>query len=133
MTSTTWQDGVHRLLRRVDAPGERVTDGFPHYGNPATGRGATSPGGDWTAGFWNGLCWLAALARGETQRARYQAAAEATVTALVEHYLDARGILSRGCYNQRINLATQHELIWGSYYLFEALHVLSGALPPAQV
>jgi unsaturated chondroitin disaccharide hydrolase len=55
------------------------------------------------------------------------------VTALVERYLDERGILSHGCYNQRINLATQHELIWGSYYLYEALHVLSGALPPARI
>ena len=44
----------------------------------------------------------------ETQRVQYQAAAEATVTALVERYLDERGILSRGCYNKRINLATQH-------------------------
>ena len=79
------------------------------------------------------LLKLAALAPEEPQRAQYQAAAEATVTALVERYLDERGILSHGCYNQRINLATQHELIWGSYYLFEALHVLSGALPPARV
>jgi unsaturated chondroitin disaccharide hydrolase len=79
------------------------------------------------------LLKLAALAPEEPQRARYQAAAEATVTALVERYLDERGILSHGCYNKRINLATQNELIWGSYYLFEALHVLSGALPPAQV
>jgi hypothetical protein len=36
---------------------------------------------------------------------------EAMVTALVERYLDARGTLSHGLYNQRINLATQHELI----------------------
>ena len=370
MASTTWQDGLQRLLRRVDATGETVTDGFPHYGDPVTGRWVTSPSGDWIGGFWNSLCWLAAhrtgearyrrraqqwaarlrprahsdtifrgflfyygalvgavlladplarevalegvrglaasfnpqagvlplgteaeeasdIGRGESsidgvqgaallvwaaqetgdsalrdmpvrmahrhvefciwgdgsvcqsasfdpqtghllrrythkgvrddstwtraqawamvgyavmhlwtqergfldvamraadwwlahapadwvafwdfdapagpdtprdtsgtaiaaaallklaalapeepQQARYQAAAEAMVTALVEHYLDARGIPSHGCYNQRINLATQHELIWGSYYLFEALHVLSGALPPAQV
>jgi len=79
------------------------------------------------------LLKLAALAPEEPQRVQYQAAAEATVTALVERYLDERGILSHGCYNQRINLATQHELIWGSYYLCEALHVLSGALPPAQI
>jgi hypothetical protein len=55
------------------------------------------------------------------------------VTALVERYLDERRILSHSCYNQWITLATQYELIWGSYYLFEALHVLSGALPPARV
>jgi unsaturated chondroitin disaccharide hydrolase len=55
------------------------------------------------------------------------------VEALVERYLDARGILSHGCYNKRINLATQNELIWGSYYLFEALHVLTGTLEPARI
>lgn len=370
MVSTTWQDGLGRLLRRVDATGESVTDGFPHYGDPATGRWTTSPAGDWTGGFWNGMCWLAAHGTGdaryqrwaqqwterlrprahsdtvfrgflfyygallgsalladplarevalegakglaasfnpkagvlplgneaeeasdvgpgessidgvqgaallvwaahqsgdrslremavshalrhiefciradgsvcqsasidretghvirrythkgvrddstwtraqawamvgyalmhhwtrerefldvatrtadwwlahapgdrvafwdfdapeapetnrdtsgtaiaaaallklaaltpdETRRARYRAAAEATVTALVERYLDERGILSHGCYSKRIDLATQNELIWGSYYLFEALHVLSGALPPARI
>jgi unsaturated chondroitin disaccharide hydrolase len=79
------------------------------------------------------LLKLAALAPAEPQRTRYRAAAAATVTALVERYLNEWGILSHGCYNQRINLATQHELIWGSYYLFEALHVLEGALPPARI
>jgi unsaturated chondroitin disaccharide hydrolase len=79
------------------------------------------------------LLKLAALVPEETQRAWYQAGAEAIVTALVERYLDERGTLSHGCYNQRINLATRHELIWGSYYLFEALHVLSGTLPPARL
>jgi unsaturated chondroitin disaccharide hydrolase len=370
MTNTTWQDGLQRLLRRVDETGERVTDGFPHYGDPVTGQWTTSSGGDWTGGFWNGMCWLAAHCTGEaryrhwaqqwterlrpradsdtifrgflfyygallgsvlladplardvalqgakgfaasfnpqagvlplgneaeeasdvgrgessidgvqgaallvwaaqeledpsfcdmavrharrhiefciredgsvcqsasfdpqtghllrrythkgvrddstwtraqawamvgyavmylwtrerefldvamrtadwwlvhappdrvafwdfdaptgpdtprdtsgtaiaaaallklaalvpeeTQRAWYQAGAEAIVTALVERYLDERGTLSHGCYNQRINLATRHELIWGSYYLFEALHVLSGTLPPARL
>jgi unsaturated chondroitin disaccharide hydrolase len=43
------------------------------------------------------LLKLAALAPEETQRVQYQAAAEATVTALVERYLDERGILSHGC------------------------------------
>jgi hypothetical protein len=43
MASTTWQDGLQRLLRRVDTTGERVTDGFPHYGDPLTGRWTTFP------------------------------------------------------------------------------------------
>jgi hypothetical protein len=46
MTRTTWQDGLQRLLRRVDATGEHVTNDFPHYGDPVTGRWTTSPGGD---------------------------------------------------------------------------------------
>src|SRR5919112_3875701 len=65
-------------------------------------------------------------------KARYQHAARATVRALVQGYLtptgprDSRvpGILTEGCYNKHINLATRHELIWGDYYLFEALQVL---------
>jgi hypothetical protein len=48
MASATWDEGWQRLLRRVDTTAERVTDGFPHYGDPATGRRTTPPGGDWT-------------------------------------------------------------------------------------
>jgi unsaturated chondroitin disaccharide hydrolase len=79
------------------------------------------------------LLKLAALSGDRPRRLRYQTAGEATVRALVEGYLDARGILSHGCYSKRIGLATAHELIWGSYYLFEALAVLSGALEPARI
>ena len=74
------------------------------------------------------LLKLAAAQKDEQRRKEYRAAAEATARVLVEGYLDARGILDRGCYSKRINLATRSELIWGSYYLFEALHVLAGKL-----
>jgi len=68
------------------------------------------------------------------QRGRvYAEAGTATVRALVERYLDGRGILSHGCYNKRLKLATEHELIWGSYYLMEALAVLTGKLEPALI
>ena len=33
----------------------------------------------------------------------------------------------------RTYLATRHELIWGSYFLYEALHVLAGHLDPLRV
>lgn len=79
-----------------------------------------------------GLLKLAALAGGARGGA-YRAAAEATARALVERYLDRRGILAHGCYNRRLGLATQHELIWGTYYLFEALAVLTGALEPTRI
>ena len=79
------------------------------------------------------LLKLAALSGDTARRQRYRAAGEATVRALVEGYLDARGILSHGCYSQRIGLATRNELIWGSYYLFEALAVLTGGLEPARI
>jgi unsaturated chondroitin disaccharide hydrolase len=75
------------------------------------------------------LLKLAACARPEKRR-RYRDAADASVRALVERHLDARGILRDGCYSKRIGLATAHELIWGSYFLFEALHVLDGRFPP---
>jgi unsaturated chondroitin disaccharide hydrolase len=34
------------------------------------------------------------------------------------------GGLSDGCYNNNSNLATGHELIWGDYFLLEALLAL---------
>jgi unsaturated chondroitin disaccharide hydrolase len=78
------------------------------------------------------LLKLAVLVGGERGRT-YRAAGEATVRALIERHLDERGILADGCYNKRIGLATRHELIWGSYYLFEALNVLTGRLEPARI
>ena len=78
------------------------------------------------------LLKLGALVPGARGQA-YRRAGEATARALVERYLDPRGILSHGCYNRRIGLATQNELIWGSFYLFEALAVLAGALEPARI
>jgi len=87
------------------------------------------------------LLKLGALAPSEESRRRYREAAEATTLALVEGYLtptspdDDRtpGILTRGCYNHRTGLATESELIWGDYYLFESLQVLAGNLDPAVI
>jgi unsaturated chondroitin disaccharide hydrolase len=86
------------------------------------------------------LLKLAALVEDERQRSRYRLAAEETVAALIARHLtpaaaaDAPpGILTDGCYNQRIGLATSNELIWGSYYLYEALHVLAGHVSPTAV
>ena len=71
---------------------------------------------------------LAALTQDERQRRMLRDCAEVTVRALVENHLGPEGGLWDGCFNKRIGLATQHELIWGTYYLFEALHVLAGRL-----
>jgi len=87
------------------------------------------------------LLKLSALAPSEESRRRYREEAEATARALVEDYLtptspeDGRtpGILTRGCYNHRTGLATENELIWGDYYLFESLQVLAGNLDPAVI
>jgi unsaturated chondroitin disaccharide hydrolase len=74
------------------------------------------------------LLKLATMTESEPSRRKYREAAEATVRALVEKYLGADGGLWEGCYNKRINLATKNELIWGSYYLYEALIVLAGLI-----
>ncbi|MGH7934018.1 MAG: glycosyl hydrolase [Candidatus Binataceae bacterium] len=79
------------------------------------------------------LLKLAALTPSEATRRIYREAAEATVRALSEKYLGPEGGLWEGCYNKRIGLATNNELIWGSYYLYEALHVLAGLLDPLRV
>ncbi len=111
------------------APADRVAFwDFDDPAIPATDRDTSA-----TAIVAAALLKLAALVPDEARRRVYRTAAEATVSALVERYLDARGILSHGCYNRRIGLATRHELIWGSYYLFEALNVLAGRLEPDRI
>jgi len=79
------------------------------------------------------LLTLSALSRDEIKRHAWRDAAEATVRALVEHHLGEEGGLWNGCFNKRIGLATRNELIWGSYYLFEALQVLAGKLEPSRI
>jgi unsaturated chondroitin disaccharide hydrolase len=110
------------------APADRVAFwDFDDPAIPATARDTSA-----TAIVAAALLKLGALVPGPSGQA-YRAAGEATARALVEGYLDQRGLLSHGCYNRRLGLATQHELIWGSYYLFEALAVLTGALEPARI
>src|SRR5438067_1469781 len=225
-----WTEALARMRGRIAQTAASVTDGFPHFADPATGTWTTSPGGDWTGGFWNGMLWLAARygedprcrtwasrwterlaprARSETvfrgflfyygaalgsllfgdaaardadwwlahapadrvafwdfddpkipdtfrdtsataivtaslltlaphastpARARaYRETAETTAAALVERHLRPDGMLSDGCYSPRIGLATRHELVWGSYYLFEALHALAGLYDPVKI
>jgi unsaturated chondroitin disaccharide hydrolase len=73
--------------------------------------------------------------------ARYQAAAEASIEALVTRYLtpvsvaDRRpqGILTEGCFNKKLEVATANELIWGDYFLFESLLALAGNLATERV
>jgi unsaturated chondroitin disaccharide hydrolase len=79
------------------------------------------------------LLTLAPLASTAARTKTYRDAAEATAAALVERHLGADGILGDGCYSPRIGLATRNELVWGSYYLFEALHALAGLHDPARI
>lgn len=87
------------------------------------------------------LLKLAELVQDDGLKSRYRDAARETVRALVEGYLtptgpdDPRvpGILTEGCYNKHIELATKNELIWGDYYLFEALQVLDGKVTAREI
>ncbi|MBI4607551.1 MAG: glycoside hydrolase family 88 protein [Candidatus Rokubacteria bacterium] len=101
---------------------------FDDPGIPRTNRDTSA-----TAIVTASLLKLAALTRSEAKRLVYRQAAEVTARALVERHLSGAGILGDGCYNKRIGLATRNELIWGSYFLFEALHVLTGALEATQI
>ena len=95
-----------------------------------------------TAAMACAMLKLAALAD-PAKRQGYRRHGEATVSALIERYLtpvspsDRRvpGILTEGCFNKRPDsrnqdAAARNELIFGSYYLFEALHILAGRLDP---
>jgi unsaturated chondroitin disaccharide hydrolase len=70
-------------------------------------------------------------------RSRYDAAGRKTIDALIGTYLTptasgdtrARGILTEGCWQRNEGQSTRHELIWGDYYLFEALAMLTDKLP----
>ncbi|HLI78941.1 MAG TPA: hypothetical protein VKV03_03100, partial [Candidatus Binataceae bacterium] len=79
------------------------------------------------------LLKLSALSREKRKRDAWREAAEATVRALIDSHLGEDGGLWDGCFNKRIGLATRHELVWGTYYLFEALQVLAGRLEPSRV
>ncbi len=93
-----------------------------------------------------GLLKLGTLAPTESKRAEYRRFAEATVEGLVTRYLapthagDRRpvGMLTESCFNKRADARPQDavhrcEFIVGSYYLFEALLGLAGAIDPTRV
>src|SRR6267378_2402924 len=64
-----WTEALARMHGRIARPAGSVPDGFPNFADPVTGTWTTSPGGDWTGGFWNGMLWLAAR-YGEDPRSR---------------------------------------------------------------
>jgi unsaturated chondroitin disaccharide hydrolase len=98
---------------------------------PATERDTSA-----TAMAAAALLKLARLAPEAAQRAKYASSAERTVLALVEGYLapthpgDARprGMLTEGCWQRNQGMSTRHELVWGDYYLLEAMLVLAGRI-----
>ncbi|WP_435121213.1 glycoside hydrolase family 88 protein [Amycolatopsis thermoflava] len=83
------------------------------------------------------LLKLAALLR---DGRKYRDLARRTVDALVTGYLrpvpglpGEIAVLTTGCYNKLLGLATADELVWGDYYFTEALAVLDGDLDPLAV
>ncbi|MBC5826069.1 MAG: hypothetical protein GIX02_14855 [Candidatus Eremiobacteraeota bacterium] len=76
------------------------------------------------------LLKLAALLQDQPSAEFYRKHAENTVESLVNEYLTPKGILTQGCYSPKMSLATKNELVWGDYYLFEALNVLDGTVGP---
>jgi unsaturated chondroitin disaccharide hydrolase len=87
-----------------------------------------------------------ASALGPAEGATYREFAERTVTQLVAGYLtpnapdDTRvpGMLTGGCFTRKsvvrdIDAAQDVELIFGSYFLFESLAVLTGLLPAGRI
>jgi unsaturated chondroitin disaccharide hydrolase len=75
------------------------------------------------------------------RRVQYRAVAKASIDALAQHHLtpthpeDPRpaGMLTDGCFNQRLGFATNNELIFGDYFFLEALLVLAGDLQPNRI
>jgi unsaturated chondroitin disaccharide hydrolase len=100
---SSWQNALTRMLARLDATGAQVTEGFPHYADPETGQWTTSPAGDWTGGFWNGMCWLAAMGTGEprygewarqwTERLRSRASSDTVFRGFLFYYGAALGAI----------------------------------------
>ncbi|UVO35864.1 glycoside hydrolase family 88 protein [Bradyrhizobium arachidis] len=99
-----------------------------------------------TAFMASTLLKLSSIVPSAGQRRKYRDAAEKAATALVRGFLtpvrpeDRRpaGMLVEGCFNKREDsrredFISNAELIFGSYYLFEALLILSGRLQPSDV
>jgi len=70
-----------------------------------------------------------------SQRQKYIHAAEETLENLVNHHMTplhenesrSGGMLLHGCYNKKIKLATNNELVWGDYFFLEGLLDLIGS------
>lgn len=74
MTAAPWARAIELVLGRIEATAAQVTDDFPHWADPETGRWTTTPDGDWTGGYWIGMLWLAAVATGEARYREWAAA-----------------------------------------------------------
>ena len=69
---------------------------------------------------------IAAAALFKLPHERYRNAANDILDALTADHLNGHGGLIDGCYNRTKHLATSNELIWGDYFLLEALLARQG-------
>lgn len=82
------------------------------------------------------LLKLASIHPDRDKAKHYAQVAQDTVRVLVQRHLtptgalDQRppGVLADGCFDPKNGVAVANELIWGDYFLFEALGILSGRL-----
>jgi hypothetical protein len=87
------------------------------------------------------LLKVAVLTDDVARGARYYVAAEHILNTLIRHWLIPlasgetcpEGMLVGACYHPTIGHAVNCEAIWPHYYLFEALEILTGRLPPARL
>lgn len=87
------------------------------------------------------LLKLSAIHPDREKASYYAGFAQDTVAALVKSHLtptdslDQRraGILTDGCFDPNNGIAVANELIWGDYFLFEALGVLAGRLKATSI
>lgn len=55
---TNWNGALGLLTGRIERQCGEILDGFPHFGDPQTGKWTTTEDGFWTGGFWVGQLWL---------------------------------------------------------------------------
>src|SRR5207249_295342 len=65
-----FQDALKLMVGRVDETAAQLKGAFPHFAD-AQGDWTTTPDGDWTGGFWPGMCWLAARVTGTVRYRRW--------------------------------------------------------------
>jgi unsaturated chondroitin disaccharide hydrolase len=126
----------------ANVPADKVS--FWDFGDPAIPH--TSRDTAATAMATAALLRLSYALGDDKAASAYESFARESAEALITGYLtpcrpdDQRpvGILTGGCFTRRstvrsVDAATDVELIFGSYYLFEALAVLSGSIPAGRI
>jgi unsaturated chondroitin disaccharide hydrolase len=85
---------------------------------------------DTSAGAIAAAAFLRLASSAEVRSGAYRRAGLDLLTGMLDH-IDASGALGDGCYHLRAGVAPRNELVWGDYYLAEALALATGALSPS--